>query len=219
MQLVVLANEPRPEHMDGRLSPPWTLGQAAEIRMAALLDTLDTVAAVPASRRIVALDGEPGPWVPAGFDLVAQRSGSLANLLFGVFEDCFHVADEPVVLVGMETPQVDAGLLTSAQLQLETGADAVVGLTPAGGTWLLALRHLHPDAFAGAPASGNDTGTAQLERLRACGYQVALTEELRELGDAEDALVLAAQMPGTRLAAAVDAAVGATERALRRQQP
>jgi glycosyltransferase A (GT-A) superfamily protein (DUF2064 family) len=186
VQLVVLADEPRPERMDGRLSPPWTLGQASAVREAALADTLETVAATPASRRVVALDGE---------------------LLFGAFEDCFHLSNEPVVLIGMDTPQVTTDLLMSVQLLLDSTADAVMGLTPTGGTWLIALRHLHPDAFSSVPASGHDTGEAQLERLTRCGYQVALTERLRELGNVDDAVQLAALRPASRLAAAVDAAV------------
>ena len=75
---------------------------------------------------------------------------------------------------------------------LESTADAVVGLTPSGGTWLIGLNHLHPDAFSGVPASGDDTGDAQLERLRACGYRVAVTDQLRELNDAVDAVEIAA---------------------------
>ena len=207
MQVVVLANEPRPELMDGRMSPPWTLGQAAKVREAALADTLAVVAATSASRRVLALEGEVGPWLPAGFDVVSQRGGTLANLLFGAFEDCFHVADEPVVLLGMDTPQVAVDHLVTVRMLLETTADAVVGLTPTGGTWLIGLRHLHPDAFAGIPASGADTGQAQVERLEACGYRVTLTDELRELGDVHDAVELAALLPGSRLADAVQAAV------------
>ena len=60
------------------------------------------------------------------------------------------------------------------------------------------------------PASNDDTGDAQLERLRTCGYRVALTDQLRELNDAHDAVEIAALMPGSRVAAAVDAAVGST---------
>jgi glycosyltransferase A (GT-A) superfamily protein (DUF2064 family) len=203
LQIVVIADEPRPERMDGRLSPPWTLGEAAAIRGASLSDTLDTVAATPASRRIVALDGAPGAWLPQGFDVVAQRSGSLGNLLFGAFEDCFHVADEPVILIGMDTPQVTADQLMHAQLLLDSRADAVMGLTPEGGTWLIALRHLHPDAFTHVPATGVDQGPVQLERLRSCGYQVALTDELRDLANADDALAIAELIPASRTADAV----------------
>jgi glycosyltransferase A (GT-A) superfamily protein (DUF2064 family) len=207
VQLVVIAQEPRPETMDGRLSPPWTLAQAAAVREAALADTLDTVAATPASRRVLALDGEPGTWLPAGFDVVAPRRGSLGNLLFGAFEDCFHVSTEAVVLIGMDTPQVTSDQLLTTEFLLDTSADAVVGATPGGGTWLIGLSYLHPGAFAGVPASDDDTAQAQIDRLRDCGYRVAVTDELVELGDASSAVDLAARLEGTRLAAAVAAAV------------
>ena len=182
MQLVVIAQEePRPETMDGRLSPPWTLAQAAAVREAALADTLEAVAATASSRRVPALDGAPGPWLPPGFDVVAPRRGTLGNLLFGTFEDCFHVSDEPVVLIGMDTPQVTPDHLLTAQILLDTSADAVVGATPGGGTWMIGLSHLHPGAFAGVPASQDDTAEDQIERLRASDYRVAVTEVLRDL--------------------------------------
>ncbi len=206
MQLLVFANEPRPELMDASLSPPWTLGEAAQIREAALADTLETVAATPASRRVLALDGEVGPWLPDSFDVVAQRGGNLGNVLFGAFEDCFHVASDPVILIGMDTPQLTVDHLLSAEMLLDTRADAVIGLTPGGGTWLIGLSRLHPDAFAGIPPRGDDSGTAQLERLGACGYDVALTDELRDVVAADDAVAIAGLCPDRRFAAAVDAA-------------
>ncbi len=207
MQLVVIAQEPRPETMDGRLSPPWTLAQAAAVREASLADTLETVAATTASRRVLALEGEPGPWLPAGFDVVLPRRGSLGNLLFGAFEDCFHVSDEPVVLLGMDTPQVTPDHLLTAQMLLDTSADAVVGATPGGGTWMIGLSHLHPGAFSGVPASDDDTAEDQIERLRASDYRVAVAEVLRDLVGVDDAVALAAELPDSRLAAAVDRAL------------
>ena len=44
---------------------------------AALADTLDVVRACSAERRVLALDGEPGDWLPAGFEVVAQRGDVL----------------------------------------------------------------------------------------------------------------------------------------------
>ncbi len=206
MQLVVIAKEPRPETMDGRLSPPWTLAQAAAVRQAALADTLEAVAATASSRRVLALDGAPGPWLPPGFDVVAPRRGTLGNVLFGAFEDCFHVSDEPVVLIGMDTPQVTPEHLLTAQMLLNTSVDAVVGATQGGGTWMIGLSHLQPGAFAGIPANRDDTAEDQIERLRASDYRVAITDVLRDLVGVEDALALAAELPESRVAAAVDVA-------------
>ena len=207
MQLVVIAKEPIPGQIKTRLCPPCTPEQAADIAEAGLADTLAAVASTPASRRVVALEGRPGPWLPDGFDVVSQRGGGLGNRLFGAFEDCFHVSEEPVVLIGMDTPQVRPPQLLAVQTLLESTADAVVGLAPDGGYWVIGLRHLHPGAFAGVPMGEDDTGSAQLTRLEECGYRVALTEELRDVDRAEDALAIAGQVPGSRFAVAVAAAI------------
>jgi len=203
VQLVVIAKEPLPGDVKTRLCPPCTLGQAAAIAEAALADTLDAVAATPASRRVVALDGRPGDWLPKGFDVLAQRNGSLANKLFGAFEDCFSVSPDPVVLIGMDTPQVHPEHLLSADLALSGRADAVIGLAPEGGYWLLGLSHLHPAAFSGVPMSTDDTGEAQVDRLRECGYTVAMVEPLRDFDHPDAALEVAALVPGSRFAKAV----------------
>jgi glycosyltransferase A (GT-A) superfamily protein (DUF2064 family) len=208
MQLVVLATEPVPGRVMAHLCPPCTLGQAADIAEASLTDTLAAVRATPASRRVIALEGRPGPWLPEGFDVLSQRSGPLGNRLFGIFEDCFHVADEPVLLIGTDTPQVRPEHLITAQVVLESTADAVMGLTPEGGYWLIGLRHLHPGAFAGVPIRDDDTGGAQLERLAECRYRVALTEELCDVGGPTEALAIAREVPGSRFAVAVSAALG-----------
>jgi len=206
MQIVVIAKEPLPGRVKTRLCPPCTPNEAAAIAAAALSDTLATVAATVATRRVVALDGTAGPWIPDAFEVIDQRSGDLADRLHGAFEDCFEVSDEPVMLIGMDTPQVSVEVLAEAARAFDTGADAVIGLAPDGGYWLVALRHLHPQAFVGVPMSADDTGALQIERLRECGYRVALTQALRDVDDADDARAIAAQIPGSRFSAAVASA-------------
>ena len=159
MQLVVLAKEPIPGEMKTRLCPPCTPDQEADIVEAGLADTLATVAATPASRRVVALDGRPGIVAARGVRRASASGAAVwATASFGAFEDCFHVSEEPVVLIGMDTPQVRPPQLLAVQALLESAADAVVGIAPDGGYWVIGLRHLHPGAFAGVPMSADDTG-------------------------------------------------------------
>ena len=68
--LLVIAKEPRPGRVKTRLTPPFTPEEAAALAEAALADTLDAVARTPAERRVLVLDGTPGPWLPAGFEVV-----------------------------------------------------------------------------------------------------------------------------------------------------
>ena len=71
--LLVIAKQPLPGRVKTRLVPPCTHEQAAALAEAALADTLRTVLMAPAARRVLVLDGEPGPWLPPGFDIVPRR--------------------------------------------------------------------------------------------------------------------------------------------------
>jgi glycosyltransferase A (GT-A) superfamily protein (DUF2064 family) len=159
---------------------------------------------------VLALDGRPGPWLPDGFDVIAQRGDGLDRRLTAAFADCFAaMPGEPVVLVGMDTPQLTGALLAQAGARLDGGEhDAVLGPALDGGYWLLGLRRLHPAAIEGVAMSADDTFDQQLGRLDSLGYRTALVEPLHDVDHAADAQAVAALVPGTRFARAVEAALG-----------
>ena len=68
--VLVMAKAPVPGRVKTRLCPPCTPDEAAAITEAALADTLAAVARCGAGRRIIALDGAPGPWLPARFEVI-----------------------------------------------------------------------------------------------------------------------------------------------------
>jgi hypothetical protein len=103
----------------------------------------------------------------------------------------------------MDTPQVTPAMLTEAAKRLQDN-DAVFGPAADGGFWLLGLRAPDPGMLLGVPMSQPDTGAHQLERLR--GLRVATLATLIDVDTAADAVRVAAQAPGTRFAAAVEAA-------------
>ncbi|WP_018653902.1 TIGR04282 family arsenosugar biosynthesis glycosyltransferase [Actinomadura flavalba] len=195
--LAVIAKEPVPGQVKTRLTPPYSPEQAAALAAASLADTLAAVVGTPAAHRVVVLRGRPGPWLPPGVDVVAQRTGGLDERIAHAFESC---PDGPVVLIGMDTPQVTPGHLLDA-LHALTGHDAVFGPAADGGFWLLGLREPDGDVVRGVPMSRPDTGRVQLDRLR--GRSVAVLPTLRDVDTAADAAAVAAQAPGGRFAAAV----------------
>jgi uncharacterized protein len=200
--LVVIAKAPVPGRVKTRLCPPCTPFDAATLARAALRDTLDAVAATPAARRVLVLDGEAGDFVPRGFDVIPQSDGDLGERLAAAFA---RVAG-PALLVGMDTPQVTPALLSAARRQLENGAvDAVLGLAEDGGYWAIGLVEPAPSVFAQVPMSVPTTGARQLARLHAHGLRVGLLPRLRDVDTYDDAAAVAAAAPATRFATAFSA--------------
>lgn len=197
--LAVIAKAPLPGRSKTRLSPPLSQVQAAELAEASLRDTLAAVADTPVARRALVLEGPPGPWLPRGFELLKQRGQGLDQRLAAAFADLAG----PALIIGMDTPQVSAGLLEAALRRLEVH-QAVLGPAVDGGYWAIGLRQADATALLGVPMSSRHTLAAQRTRLRSLRLRVAELELLRDVDTFDDALAVAAQAPdssfGQRLA-------------------
>lgn len=191
--LLVIAKQPVPGRVKTRLVPPCTHEQAAALAEAALADTLHTMLMVRARRRVLVLEGEPGPWLPSGFDIVPQCSGPLDERL----ASAFATVSGPALLIGMDTPQVTPGLLAVDW----TAADAWFGPATDGGFWALGLRVPDPALLRGVPMSTPHTGAVQRARLLTAGLRVADLPQLRDVDTPADAVAVAREAPRSRFAA------------------
>ncbi|MFI6013532.1 DUF2064 domain-containing protein [Streptomyces sp. NPDC051243] len=191
--LLVIAKEPRPGRVKTRLTPPFTPDEAAVLAEAALADTLDAVARTPARRRVLVLDGAPGPWLPPGFEVVRQCAGGLDERLADAFAGCTG----PALLIGMDTPQVTPELLTVDWAD----CDAYFGPAVDGGFWALGLAAPDPSRLRGVPMSTPHTGAVQ--RARLADLRVRDLPRLRDVDTAYDADLVAAAAPGGRFAEAL----------------
>ena len=199
-QVVVIAKEPVPGRVKTRLTPAFTPLQAAALAEASLADTLAAVAQTTVARRVLALDGRPGPWLPKGFDVIGQRGTGLDERIAWALSDARVTLPLPVVLIGMDTPQVTPALLAAAAEPLVSRtADATFGMAEDGGFWLLGLREVDPDLILGVKMSQGDTGARQLARLEQ-GLRVTQLPELTDVDTVREAQQVAALTPGSRFA-------------------
>jgi uncharacterized protein len=198
--IVVMAKAPVPGRVKTRLSPPWSRAQAAALAEAALVDTLDAVAAAQCHHRVVALEGAAGFWLPAGFDVVAQCPGSLGARLTGAMAACAP----PTLLIGMDTPQVTAAMLDAAVGQLaRADCDAVLGPAFDGGYWTIGLRRRVPGVFDGVPMSTSSTFRAQRRRLEQLGLRTTILLGLRDVDEHADAVAVARDAPTSHFGSAL----------------
>ena len=214
--MLVLAKAPIPGRVKTRLCPPCTPEQAAEIASAALSDTLAAAVACGAPRTILALDGEPGGWIPEGVEVVAQIGGPFDQRLAAAWSH----AGGPGLQIGMDTPQVTPELLDECLGVLVDGDDppaAVLGPATDGGWWAIGFREHQPGAFVGVPMSDPRTGEVQAERLRSLGLRLAELPVLRDMDTVEDAIAMVALAPASATAGVVRQILG--ERIVNEPEP
>ncbi|GAB2724464.1 hypothetical protein GCM10010442_52210 [Kitasatospora kifunensis] len=209
--LLVIAKAPVPGRVKTRLTPPWTPQQAAVLAQAALTDTLETLTTVPAGRRLLVLDGEPGAWLPPGWQVVPQACGGLDERLAAAFAQAARLAPTaPALLVGMDTPQLTAPMLAEPLAAVRrAGVDAWYGPATDGGFWALGLARptaqLARRLLLGVPMSSADTGATLLGRLAEAGLTVAHLPALTDVDTARDAREVASAVPHGRFAACLHA--------------
>jgi glycosyltransferase A (GT-A) superfamily protein (DUF2064 family) len=195
--LIVIAKECLPGKVKTRLHPPLSLEQAAQLAAASLDDTLAAVAPLPATRRVLAFDGQTAPAAAAGYDVVPQVAGGLDERLGAIFDGC----TEPAVLIGMDTPQISASILAPVFREWPHDVDAWFGPAADGGFWALALRRPDGDLIRGVPMSESFTGARQLDRLRSAGLRVRLLPTLTDVDHIDDAYRVADLAPNGGFAA------------------
>ena len=202
--LLVVAKAPVPGLAKTRIAATIGDAAAAELAAAALLDTLETAAAVgwPV---VVAMTGDLGEAartdqitrVLSGVRVIPQRGDGLGERLAHAHADAD--GGHGVVQVGMDTPQLSVRDYLDAGAAVRAG-DRVLGLADDGGWWLLGLPKPGEAAALGdVPMSVDDTA-ALTERA------LGTVERLRTVRDMDtwaDAVDIAQGIPLSRVAAVV----------------
>jgi uncharacterized protein len=196
--VLVMAKSPVPGRVKTRLCPPLTPSEACDVAAAALADTLAAVMSCRADRKIVALDGEPGPWLPPGLEVIPQCDGGLAPRLAHAWKR----AGGAGIQIGMDTPQLDAEELDRLlALNDRDERGAVLGRAEDGGWWVIGWQHADPaEVFAGVPMSTPHTGARQQQRLERLGFTVRSAGWRRDIDTVEDLVHVASLVPASRTA-------------------
>lgn len=208
--VLVVAKAPVPGLAKTRLAAAVGAQAAAEIAAAALLDTLDAVAALAGQRRVVAMTGDLSRACRSDeirrrlldFTVITQRGEDFAERLVHAHGDAAPPG-APIVQIGMDTPQVGPDLLAECITALQV-CDAVLGMAEDGGWWALGVRDAKmARCLRDVPMSQPDTGALTLAALRGDGLDVALATELSDVDTIADIdRVRAMCPPGGRFAEA-----------------
>lgn len=192
--VIVMAKQCLPGRVKTRLHPPFTLAEAAEIAQACLNDTVQRVSRVRA-RRVLCVQGTLAP--VEGFVQVPQSRGRLDERIGDVLDQI----DGRVLLIGMDTPQLDPSLLQELLDAWPSDVDAWLGPATDGGFWLLGVEDpsvlglARGDLVRGVAMSRADTGVRQRARLDAAGLRVAEVPALTDVDDVESLHRVVGELP------------------------
>jgi uncharacterized protein len=192
---LVVAKAPVPGLAKTRLAASIGERAAADIAAAALLDTLDAVAAAPVQARVVAMTGDLDAACASeeirarleAFTVVPQRGDDFADRLANAHLDAAAaVGIRTVIQIGMDTPQVSAEMFAECAQEL-LATDAVLGLAADGGWWVLGVSDASmADCLREVPMSRPNTGALTLATLYAKGLHVGLVAELADVDTVDD---------------------------------
>lgn len=195
---LVVAKAPVAGRVKTRLGADVGMTLAAELAAAALLDTLAACTeAFGADRCLLSLDGDLCDAVRgreieralAGWQVAGQRGVDLGDRLANAHSDV--PPGEPVLQVGMDTPQLRAQDLHDTAAAL-ADADAVLGPAEDGGWWVLGLHEPSAaDALRSVPMSEPTTYADTRAALEGRGLRIASTTPMRDVDTRADADVVA----------------------------
>lgn len=200
-RIVIFAKAPRPGAVKTRLIP--VLGSAGAARLAErmLIRTLDE--ALAADLGAVELCADPafnepawhGVHLPPGVQTSTQGAGDLGDRMARAAQRALD-QHQPVLLIGIDCPQLNAQSLRDAALLLKTH-HAVMHPATDGGYTLLGLAAFDPALFSAIPWSTHQVAALTRERLAALGWRTAVGRTLADIDEPADLVHLP---PGWRRA-------------------
>jgi len=154
--LAIMTKVPRAGRVKTRHTPPLRPEEAAKLNVCFLRDTASAIAAAGADAQGVGCYtpvGEEEAYrdiFPADFQLIAQREGSFGERLTGAVEDLLSVGFAAVCLINSDSPTVPASAFAEAvNLLLQPNDSLVLGPSDDGGYYLIGMKQLHHEVFAG----------------------------------------------------------------------
>jgi rSAM/selenodomain-associated transferase 1 len=193
---IVIAKAPRPGLCKTRLEPVLGADGCARLQ-AVLLARAARWAAEVGDPYVVFTPADAEDEVAAlapGATLVPQVDGHLGDRLAAAFRHVLAVHDGPVILVGVDTPQLRRSHADAALEDLRDGCDVTIGPANDGGWYLMGLREPHDELFD-LPAEawgGPEVFGLTLEAAHRAGLSLGMLRSERDIDEEVDAQALLA---------------------------
>jgi uncharacterized protein len=187
---IVIAKAPRPGLCKTRLQPVLGPDGCARLQRALLRRAAEWAAAVGTSYVTFTPDearDEVAALAPEA-RLIPQVGGDLGDRLAAATTQVLEEHGGPVVLIGVDTPQLTPAHARAALDDLRDGIDVTFGPASDGGYYLVGLREPHPEVFA-LPSEqwgGPEVLRLSLEAAAGAGLSLGMLRSERDLDEPSD---------------------------------
>jgi rSAM/selenodomain-associated transferase 1 len=200
-QLLVFTRYPHPGKTKTRLIPALGEQKAAKLQKYLTEQTLVQVSALQLQFSLAVAIYFTGcdrllmeQWLGLDREYCLQCEGDLGDRMQQAFKESFAKKKLNVVIIGIDCLDLTAEILRSAFAALEH-FDAVLGPAEDGGYYLLGMRRLIPEVFAGIPWSSDRVFALTYQRLQDLGLSCRLLPILSDCDRPEDLVRLSRTNP------------------------
>jgi hypothetical protein len=188
--LIVFVKEPRPGRVKTRLLPALDPESAAELYRALAEEEIRQTAPRDGEYTRLFFHAPPSSpeamsaWLP-GETFVAQQGADLGARMAAAFEEAFRRGASRAAIIGTDVPWLTRARVAEAFRALDEH-DVVLGPTPDGGYYLLAVDRPRPALFPGIAWSTPSVFSATAERAGTLGLRVSVLPALADIDTIDD---------------------------------
>lgn len=187
--VVIMAKAPVPNEVKTRLTPPLRPEEASYLYQNFLLDKIEQVKSIEASRFISYTPDTSEAFfrsiMPSGFSLINQVGADLGERLVNVSNGLFAQGAEKVVMLDSDTPNLPSDHIREALSRLDE-VDVVLGPCEDGGYYLIGMRSFMPELFIGMPWSTSRVAELTIMKAQKLGLTFSLLDAWYDVDNAID---------------------------------
>ncbi|MBI3184076.1 MAG: TIGR04282 family arsenosugar biosynthesis glycosyltransferase [Myxococcales bacterium] len=182
-----MARAPVPGRCKTRLAALLGAKRAAQLYRAMLLDVLEGLEPLEATKVLLAAPEDEGPELlrslaPPSWRVVPQEGADLTERLVRAFDRLFEL-EVPAVVLGSDSPTLPFDRIGPALAELSGTGRVLLGPASDGGYYLVGLSEPRPELFRGIRWSTGEVMEQTRQRARHLGLALA---ELPEAYDVDD---------------------------------
>lgn len=186
----IMTKAPRAGAVKTRLQPPLNAAEAAAINVCFLRDISAAIAGAGRGTQGVAVYTPVGAekiyddFLPDDFLLLAQHGDGFGDRLVNAMNDLLGAGFSSACLINSDSPTVPAAAFAQAAAALQQPEDRIVlGPSDDGGYYLIGMRKLYRQLFAGIDWSTDRVTSQTIQRAAESGLEVELLPPFCDVDD------------------------------------